>query len=257
MVTYLAVAAHPDDPDFGVAGTAARLASEGHHVHYLLCTSGDAGTEDPSIPIAELMRLREAEQVAAGRVLGLTGVHFLRFPDGELEPSLALRKAIVRQMRRLKVDVVLCPDPRSLVDEGNTYLNHPDHRAAGQAALDAAFPAAGNPSAFRDLLAEGLEPHKVQEVWMYFTASQHVNHWVDISGTIEQKIQALEAHASQLGDWAANGGLRREMLKWASEAASKNNLPFQYAESFQRIVLEGEQRPAEAQALETQSESAP
>ena len=259
MVTYLVVAAHPDDPDFGVAGTAARLASEGHHVHYLLCTSGDAGSDDASIPTAELMRLREAEQVAAGRVLGLTGVHFLRFPDGELEPNLALRKAIVRQMRRLRVDVVLGQDPRSLVDEGNTYLNHPDHRAAGQAALDAAFPAAGNPSAFRDLLAEGLEAHKVQEVWLYFTGGRHVNHWVDISATIEQKIQALEAHASQLGEWAADGGLRREMLRWASDAASKTGLGFQYAESFQRIVLEGEQRPgqAEAQALEAQSESAP
>src|SRR5207253_6477596 len=100
VLTYLVVAAHPDDPDFGVAGTAARLASEGNAVHYLMCTSGDAGSEDPRIPPAELMRAREAEQIAAGRILGLTGVHFMRFPDGELEPNLALRKAIVRQMRR-------------------------------------------------------------------------------------------------------------------------------------------------------------
>ena len=191
MVTYLVVAAHPDDPDFGVAGTAARLARDGHAVHYLLCTSGDAGSEDPSIPTADLIRLREAEQVAAGRVLGLTAVHFMRFPDGELEPNLALRKALVRQMRRLKADVVLCQDPRALVDDSNSYVNHPDHRAAGQAALDAAFPAAGNPSAFRDLLAEGFEPHKVREIWMYFTAAGNVNHWVDISDTIEQKVDAL------------------------------------------------------------------
>ena len=104
----------------------------------------------------------------------------MRFPDGELEPSLALRKAIVRATRRLKADVVICQDPRSLVDDDSTYLNHPDHRAAGQAALDAAFPAAGNPSAFRDLLAEGLEPHKPREVWLYFTSSAHANHWVDM-----------------------------------------------------------------------------
>jgi LmbE family N-acetylglucosaminyl deacetylase len=255
VTTYLVVAAHPDDPDFGVAGTAARLASEGHSVHYLMCTSGDAGSEDPSVPTAELMRVREAEQVAAGRILGLTAVHFLRFPDGELEPNLALRKALVRQMRRLKADVVLCQDPRSLVDEDNTYLNHPDHRAAGQAALDAAFPGAGNPSAYRDLLAEGFEPHKVREVWMYFTGGRHVNHWVDITDTIEQKIRALEAHTSQIGDWAASGGLRREMLKWGEDTASKSPLECKYAEGFQRIVLEGEQAVgAEAAAMEAQTE---
>ncbi len=154
------VAAHPDDPDFGVAGTAARLASEGNAVHYVMCTSGDAGSDDPGIMPAELVRIREAEQAAAGRILGLAGVWFLRYPDGELEPTLELRKALVREMRRLKADVVLCQDPRSIVDDDGTYLNHPDHRAAGQAALDAAFPAAGNPSAFRDLLAEGLQAHK-------------------------------------------------------------------------------------------------
>src|SRR5260370_6941749 len=129
-------------------------------------------------------------------------------------------------MRRLKADVVLCQDPRSIVDDDGTYLNHPDHRAAGQAALDAAFPAAGNPSAFRDLLAEGLEAHKVREVWLYFTGGQHVNHWVDISETIEQKIAALEAHASQIGEWAKSGGLRREILKWAQEPAPMPKLPF-------------------------------
>jgi LmbE family N-acetylglucosaminyl deacetylase len=166
VAVYLVVAAHPDDPDFGVAGTAARLALDGHEVHYLMLTSGDAGSEDPTIPPVELMRIREAEQEAAGRILGLSGVTFLRYPDGELQPTLELRKAIVRVMRRLRVDVVLCQDPRSLVDEDSTYLNHPDHRAAGQVALDAAFPAAGNPSAFRDLLTDGLKAHKVKEVWL-------------------------------------------------------------------------------------------
>src|SRR5438876_9366579 len=209
-LTYLVVAAHPDDPDFGVAGTAASLARAGHTVHYLMCTSGDAGSEDPTQPPEELMRIREAEQEEAGRILGLSGVHYLRFPDGELEPTLALRKAIVRMMRQLAADVVICQDPRALVDDDGTYLNHPDHRAAGQAALDAAFPAAGNPSAFRDLLAEGLQPHKVREVWLYFTSGAHANHWVDITDTMEQKIQALEAHASQIGEWAASGGLRQE-----------------------------------------------
>ena len=243
---YLVVAAHPDDPDFGVAGSAARLARDGHAVHYLMLTSGDAGTEDPAIPPVELMRVREAEQEAAGRILGLASVRFLRFPDGELEPTLSLRKAIVRVMRQLKADVVLCQDPRSLVDDDSTYLNHPDHRAAGQAALDAAFPAAGNPSAFRDLLAEGLEAHKVKEVWLYFTGGQHVNHFVDITETLDQKVAALAAHASQLGDWATSGGLRTEMTKWAEETVKRHQLAFRYAEAFQRIVLDAEpERPPE------------
>jgi len=253
--TYLVVAAHPDDPDFGVAGTAARLASEGHAVHYVMCTSGDAGSDDPTISPEELVRVREAEQQTAGRILGLSGVHFLRYPDGELQPTLELRKALVREMRRLKADVVLCQDPRSIVDDDSTYLNHPDHRVAGQAALDAAFPAAGNPSAFRDLLAEGLEAHKVREVWLYFTGGQHVNHWVDITATIEQKIAALEAHTSQIGDWASSGGLRREMLKWGEETATKHKLNFKYAEGFQRIVLvSDDEKPAEAAAIEAQAE---
>ena len=254
MATYLVVAAHPDDPDFGVAGTAARLAKEGHAVHYLMCTSGDAGSEDPTIPPEELVRTREAEQAEAGRILGLSGVHFLHFPDGELVPSLELRKAIVRAMRQLKADVVMCQDPRPIVDDDSTYLNHPDHRAAGQATLDAAFPAAGNPSAFRELLAEGLEAHKVREVWLFFAEAKHVNHWVDISDTIEQKIQALESHTSQIGDWASTGGLRKEILKWASETATRHNLGYKYTEGFQRIVLISDvDRPAEALALEDQT----
>jgi len=254
MATYLVVAAHPDDPDFGVAGTAARLARDGHAVHYVMCTSGDAGSDDPTIPPEALMRTREAEQAAAGQILGLAGVHFLRFRDGELQPTLELRKALVRTMRQLKADVVLCQDPRSIVDDDSTYLNHPDHRAAGQAAVDAAFPAAGNPSAFRDLLAEGLAPHKVREVWLFFGGGQHANHWVDISDTIEQKIQALAAHASQIGDWATTGGLRTEMQRWASETATRHRLGYQYAESFQRIVLiRDEAVPADVQPAEAQA----
>jgi LmbE family N-acetylglucosaminyl deacetylase len=252
---YAVVAAHPDDPDFGVAGTAASLVRAGHSVHYVVLTSGDAGSEDPTIPPEELMRTREAEQEAAGRILGLSSVRYLRFPDGELEPSLDLRKAIVRVLRELRVDVVLCQDPRALVDDDSTYLNHPDHRAAGQAALDAAFPGAGNPSAYRDLLNEGLKPHKVREVWLYFTSGANANHWVDISDTLDLKLQALEAHASQLGEWAADGGLRREITHWAEEEAQRHNLGYRYAEGFQRIVLVTEQeRPAELAAMQTQSE---
>jgi LmbE family N-acetylglucosaminyl deacetylase len=161
----------------------------------------------------------------------------------------------VRVMRRLKADIVICQDPRALTDDDGTYLNHPDHRAAGQAALDAVFPAAGNPRAFPDLLAEGLAPHKPREVWLYFTAGAHTNHWVDISDTIDQKIAALEAHASQVGEWARSGGLRAEMLKWASDEATRRELPYRYTEGFQRVVLESEaEKPSEAAAVEAQAE---
>jgi LmbE family N-acetylglucosaminyl deacetylase len=257
MSVYLVIAAHPDDPDFGVAGTAARLAREGHAVHYLMLTSGDAGSEDPMQAAEELIHVREAEQEASGRILGLAGVHFLRFPDGELEPSVELRKAIVRVMRRLQADIVLCQDPRALINEDGTYLNHPDHRAAGQASLDAAFPAAGNPRAFRDLLFdEGLKAHKVREVWLYFTGDEHVNHFEDITDTLDQKIDALAAHESQTGDWARSGGLRTMMVKWAEDAAARSKLGVKYAEGFQRVVLEGEQeRSPEAAAIEAENEA--
>jgi LmbE family N-acetylglucosaminyl deacetylase len=255
-LSYLVVAAHPDDADFGVAGTAAKLAREGHAVHYLVCTSGDAGTEDPSQPPEELARLREAEQDTAAGLLGLAGTHYLRLQDGALEPSLALRRTIVRAIRQVKADVVLSLDPRTLMNDDSTYLNHPDHRAAGQATLDAAYPAAGNPGAYRELLAEGLPPHRVREVWLYFTNAHHANHWVDITDTLELKIRALEAHSSQIGDWAANGGLRREITKWAEEEAQRHRLPYRFAEGFQRVVLRSEEpeRPPEAEALEAQAE---
>jgi LmbE family N-acetylglucosaminyl deacetylase len=256
MTVHLVVAAHPDDPDFGVAGTAARLVRDGHVVHYLVLTSGEAGGEDPTQSADELMRIREAEQHASGLILGLTSVQFLRFPDGELQPTLELRKAIVRVMRQLEADVVMCQDPRSLVDDDSTYLNHPDHRAAGQAALDAAFPAAGNPRAFPDLFfAEGLKAHKVKEVWLYFTGGEHVNHFMDITETLEQKIAALAAHDSQIGEWARSGGMRTLITNWAADAATRHNLGFKYAESFQRIVLEGEQEePTEGAAAEARTD---
>ena len=256
--TYLVVAAHPDDADFGVSGTVAKLAREGHAVHYLVCTSGDAGTEDAELPGDDLARLREEEQDAAGRILGLAGTHYLRHPDGELVPDLALRKAIVRVIRQVKADVVICQDPRMLVNEESTYLNHPDHRAAGQAAVDAAFPGPGNPGAYRDLAAEGLKAHPVREVWLFFTDSQRANHWIDITDTFELKIQALEAHASQIGDWARSGKMREQITKWATEEAQRRQLGYQYVEGYQRIVIvrEEEETP-EAAAVEAQAEGAP
>jgi LmbE family N-acetylglucosaminyl deacetylase len=214
-----------------------------------MCTSGDAGSDDPTTSAEDLVRIREAEQRAAAEILGLAGVHFLRFPDGELEPSIVLRKVIVREMRRLKADVVSCQDPRALVDDGGTYLSYPGSSRGGPG---------GTRCRVRDLRAEGFEAHKVREVWMYFTGNQHLNHWVDISETLEQKVQALEAHASQLGAWAANGALRREMLKWAEAAGKRSQLGFRYAEGFQRIVLmSDEEKPPEAGIAEVERTGSP
>jgi LmbE family N-acetylglucosaminyl deacetylase len=254
MATYLVVAAHPDDADFGVAGTAARLAQEGHAVHYLVLTSGEQGSEDPDVDTDTLIQVREAEQDAAARILGVAGTHYLRQPDGLLEPTLVLRKQIVRHIRALRPDVVIAMDPRTLIDDESTYLNHPDHRAAGQVALDAVFPGPGNPAAYRDLLAEGLQPHKVREVWLFFVSQGRANHWFDITDTLERKIEALSAHDSQIGEWARNGGLREEMVRWAEMQAQQHGLAYRYAEGFQRVILVADEpeRPPEADALEAQ-----
>lgn len=251
--TYLVVVAHPDDADFGVAGTAARLVRDGNQVYYLVLTSGDAGTEDSQQDPEELVRMREEEQDAAGRILGLTGTHYFRLPDGELEPTLALRKRIVRTIRAVQADVVITLDPRTLIASDGRYLNHPDHRAAGQAAVDAAFPGAGNPAAYRDLIAEGLAAYSVKEVWLTFSEKERKNHWVDISETLELKLQALEAHKSQIGDWAENGGLRREITKWAETEAQEYGLPYQAAEGFQRVVIVADETPVEADVVKAET----
>ncbi|HWE60256.1 MAG TPA: PIG-L family deacetylase, partial [Chloroflexota bacterium] len=154
----LVVAAHPDDADIGCGGAMARLVAEGHHVVVTVVTDGSEGGEDPAEPDETLRDRREAEQRAALAELGVAGVEFLRFPDGRLEATLALRRALTRLIRRYRPATVFAHDPTAHLFEG--YINHPDHRTAGVATLDAVFPAAGNPRAFRELLAEGLVAHK-------------------------------------------------------------------------------------------------
>jgi len=252
--TYLVVAAHPDDADFAISGSVARLTREGNTVHYLVLTSGDAGTEDTSISREELAALREAEQDAAGRVLGLSSTAYLRLPDGELEPSLAVRKEVVRHIRRVRADVVLCQDPRMLVSDDSVYVNHPDHRAAGQVAIDAAFPGAGNPGAYRDLTAAGFPSYKVTEIWLYMTNADRVNYWMDISQTFDQKMQALVEHESQIGPSVRTGEFRAMMEDWSRQSAERGKIEGTFAEGFQRIVLEQEKRPTEAEAVEVRTE---
>lgn len=225
----LVIAAHPDDADIGCGGTMARLVQEGQRVVVAVVTDGSEGGEDPAVPDEELRDRREAEQRAALAALGVATVEFLRFPDGRLEPSLAVRHALTRLIRRHRPATVFAHDPTAHLFEG--YINHPDHRAAGTAALDATFPAAGNPRAFRGLLAEGLAAHKVQQVYLFYTAN--ANAWVDISGEpLDRKVAALRHHESQVGTAGDEERWLREEAATEGRAAG-----LAAAEGFRRIVL--------------------
>ena len=225
----MVIAAHPDDIEFVVAGTAAKWARAGTVLEYVLATSGDAGSHVPGITREQVARIREEEQRAAAKTAGVDQVIFLGYHDGEVEPTLALRRDLVREIRRFRPDVIICYDPTRLL-VGDRYINHPDHRAVGQAALDAIAPAAEMPLAFAELRREGLEPHRVKEVLVFATANPDT--WIDITGTIDLKIEALHQHASQFPDDWKPGDMVRE---WGIE--NGKNISVQYAEEFKRIIL--------------------
>jgi len=223
------ITAHPDDAEFTVAGTVARWVREGKTVVYVICTDGSRGSNDPQVRPEHLVAIRRAEQEAAARILGVEEIVFLGYEDGSLEPTLALRRDLTRAIRRYRPDIVVCPDP-TVRYYGDTYLNHPDHRAAGDAALDAVFPSAGTRYIFPELLAEGLEPHKVREV--YIRGAVSPNLWVDISDTIELKIAALKKHESQV---SRVQGWEERVRARAQQAAAGQDMT--YAETFKRIIL--------------------
>lgn len=223
--------AHPDDPDFGCAGTCARWADEGHHITYVLITNGASGSDDRAVPDEELVQTREREQRAAADILGVQDVVFMRQPDGMLVPDLALRKAIVRVIRTIKPDVVICQDPTTWY-VGREYINHPDHRAAGAATLEAIFPAARNHRYFPELLDEGLEPHRVHEV--YVANPREPDTWIDITPFMDRKIAALRAHVSQMGDWDPDGPVR----DWNREDGKRHEPPVEYAEDYRYFKLD-------------------
>lgn len=228
----MVIVAHPDDIEFGCAGTLAGWIQAGAEVSYVLCTSGDAGIDDPSITRSEATVVREAEQRAAAAVVGATDVVFLQEPDGILENTLSLRKKLVREIRRFKPDAVITFDP-TVVWAGDQYINHPDHRAAAMAALDAAFPAAGQWHVFEDLADEGLEPHKVSRVYALAFGPDAANTIIDISASMDLKLDALRAHTSQMGDWDPGDMIR----EWATGAAEGH--PFEYGETFKVVDLSG------------------
>lgn len=194
----LVVLAHPDDPEFFCGATLAGWARQGHEITYLLLTCGDKGRNDNNrhLPAESLCQIRHAEQNAAARALGVQSVTFLEREDGTLQPDLSLRRDICREIRRHQPNILVTCDPQNLF--ASYGLNHPDHRAAGQAALDAVFPAAGNELFFPELLAEGFAPHTPQEVWASLTSQPNVT--LDVSADWETKIRALLEHHSQIGD---------------------------------------------------------
>ncbi len=224
----MVVMAHPDDPEFSCAGTVARWSQTGTEVCYVLCTSGDVGIAEPGMTRAKAATIREAEERDAAKILGVKEVVFLGEPDGLLQPTLELRKKIVRQIRRFRPEVVITGDP-TVVWASESYINHPDHRAAATAALDATFPAAGQPNLFEELEEQGLSAHKPRKV--YVTTWGDPDIFVNITDTIDLKIEALRAHKSQMKDWDPE-----EMIKnWAAERGKGKEMA--YAEGFRVITL--------------------
>jgi LmbE family N-acetylglucosaminyl deacetylase len=224
----MAIMAHPDDIEFTCAGTLASWAKAGARVSYVLCTSGDVGIAEPGMTRARAAEIREAESRNAAQIAGAHEIIFLREPDGLLQATLDLRKKLVREIRRFRPAVVICGDP-TVVWSGADYINHPDHRAAAQAALDATFPAAGQPNLFEELAEEGVSAHKVRRI--YATAWSDADTFVNIADTLEVKIAALRAHVSQMKDWDPT-----EMItRWAAETAQGKEMP--YAEGYRVVTL--------------------
>jgi LmbE family N-acetylglucosaminyl deacetylase len=220
--------AHPDDIEFTCVGTLARWAKAGARVIYVLCTSGDVGIDKPGMTRDQATEIREAESRQAAEIAGASDIVFLREPDGLLVATLELRKRLVREIRRYRPEVIVTGDPASLWS-GEDYINHPDHRAAATAAIDAVFPAAGQPHVFQELENEGLCAHKVRKV--FATSWEHVDQYVSIDETIDIKVNALRAHKSQMGDWDPEPMIK----EWAAKSAKGKEI--RYAESFRVVTL--------------------
>jgi LmbE family N-acetylglucosaminyl deacetylase len=225
----LAIYAHPDDPEVSCGGTLARWAAAGTSVEVCIVAAGDKGSVDPDVDPAELTRLRHAEVAAAGAVLGVSTHHRLDYPDGELENDRKLRGRLVALIRRVRPEVVVCPDPTA-VFFGQHYANHRDHRVLGWAALDAVSPAVGNPHYFPK------EGPAFQPRALYLSGTLEPDMWVDITGTIDIKAQALGCHVSQIG---ATGEWLRSVVRQRAEAGGRQ-AGVRYAEGFRRLLLGGD-----------------
>lgn len=225
----LVVSAHPDDVDFGAAGSVAVWTEEGIAVSYCIVTDGAAGSADPDIDLSTLAAVRQEEQRNAAATVGVTDVHFLGYPDGALEVTLELRRDLARVIRIVRPERVVCQSPERNWDR--IRASHPDHLAAGEATLQAVYPDARNPYSYPELVASGLEPHVVEEVWLM--ASPRASMAIDVTSTIDRKITALKCHRSQVPD----GDRLEELIRgWTSATAAEFGLPEgRLAESFQVV----------------------
>lgn len=226
VTDLMVVSAHPDDAEFGVAGTVARLTREGQKIVYIICTAGDKGTSDRDLKSEQLAEIRKKEQVAAAKVLGVDDVVFLGHPDQGLEDTPSFRKQLVRLIRTYRPKIVVTSDPY------RRYIWHRDHRIAGQVTLDAVFPYARDHLAYPDLAAEGLEPHKVKEMW--FWGSEDINYRSDITSTFQMKLEALRCHKSQVKEFP-NPNLEDRLKERYRETAKGED--FELAEGFHRVEI--------------------
>jgi LmbE family N-acetylglucosaminyl deacetylase len=228
-VRALVVSAHPDDIEFGCAATVARWTSEGAEVTYCIVSDGSTGTQNRSLIGEPLARVRRAESERAAAVVGVRSIEWLGYRDGYIEPTLALRRDIARVFRRVRPHRYVVMDPTPTIED--RFVNHPDHRAVGQASLDVTLTAGTTPGHFPELLEEGLEPWRgLRELWVAGPGSKPVV--VDVSETIDKKIEALLCHASQVGDDADR--IARWVREWTAQAGERHG--FGHAETFQVIT---------------------
>ncbi len=227
----MVVVAHADDAEYGCSGTVAKLCAEGWEMVYVLCTDGSKGSGDREITPEELVRIREREQINAGKILGLKDVVFLRHEDSTLQPTLELRRDIAREIRRYRPDVVITTYPMRSLD-GGWGVGHPDHMAAGEAALSAVFPTARDHMTYPEMLEEGLGPHKVAEVWIMGHPEPDV--WIDVTAHIDTSIKALMQHETQVNGHSAEE-TEKMMREWRRKRAVGKGM--EYAEAFKRIPM--------------------
>ncbi len=224
----LVISPHPDDAEFGAAGTVAKLAKLGKSIVYVICTNGDKGTDNIKMNPEELARTREKEQSKAAKVLGVIEVNFLHYPDQSLEDTPEFRKEIVRYIRIYKPEIVITADPY------RRYIWHRDHRITGRVVLDAVFPYARDVWSYPDFMEKGLRPHKVKEVWLWAPEDKDINYRSDITETFNLKVKALKCHKSQIKE-----PFKSEMEKWLCQRAKDmaNGEKFKLAEGFHRVEI--------------------
>jgi LmbE family N-acetylglucosaminyl deacetylase len=225
-IDAMVVSPHPDDAEFGVAGTVARWTQEGKNVVYVVCTSGEKGTSDLKVRPEYLAKVREQEQQAAATLLGVQEVIFLRYPDQGLEDTPEFRKRIVRLIRQYRPEIVATADPY------RRYIWHRDHRITGQVVLDAVFPFARDFLAYPELLTDGLEPHKVQE--LLFWAAEDINYRSDITSTFDLKLAALRCHKSQMKEVRVPDIEERLRQRCTMMAEGES---FELAEAFHQVKI--------------------